>query len=64
MDRLEQPENEHSGDDTEGAGDRPPERGRSGRVPPDSRPGHRPAREQDKPDLRAFRERFSGKKPT
>ena len=35
--------------------------GRSGPVPEASSPGHHPEREQDKPDLDAFAERFSGR---
>lgn len=35
--------------------------GRSGPVPEASSPGHHPEHEQDKPDLDAFAERFSGR---
>lgn len=40
---------------------RPTADGESGPVPEDNAPGHRPERDQDKPDLDAFAERFSGR---
>ena len=37
------------------------ENGRTGPVPEASSPGHHPEHEQDKPNLDAFAERFSGR---
>ena len=57
MDRPQQPELQRSGrtpvdqDSREalGSATSPPAEGTGGRVPPANRPGHHPAREQDKP---------------
>jgi hypothetical protein len=42
------------------AGAAPGDQGRPGAVPEGSRPGHHPAREQDKPDPERFRQRLAG----
>jgi hypothetical protein len=71
MTKPQQPELRRSGlgsTDQEGAEarardaeqDAPAGETRSGPVPPDNQPGHRPEHEQDKPDLAAFRERLEG----
>lgn len=43
------------------AHERPTSSGESGPVPEENSPGHRPEHDQDKPDLDAFAERFSGR---
>jgi len=40
------------------AHERPKAKGRTGKVPKEQRPGHKPEQEQDKPDLDAFAERL------
>lgn len=57
MDRPQQQEIERSGRtpvdqdsrDAFGTATQPKDTGRTGRVPPDNRPGHHPPRDQDKP---------------
>jgi hypothetical protein len=45
------------------AEERPSVSGDTGTVPPDNRPGHHPAHDQDRPDLDAFAERLGTKRP-